>query len=490
MIIAAFIISFPRNAYPFETNVFSLEESTYQIEWLTLPEGWESVSGIKAGIGNDYFIIQCPNDKRDPAEIDVLDWPARVSIRFPASHGQSPEIKDEKFYPRISALFDYLSLKFVDNTWNFTLYMNDTLPYKIEDGRDWQRIYIQFQGTIWHRLEEGPGWRLWQIERFNIMGIQRAFIVQLNPGHKSMGVRVGYAGSVGLNVATVRDFVRFTGSLGGINGGYFSNKQPLGLLIVDGKIISPPMFSRPCIAFKSDGTPYIGPIKSTCRAVLGHKGTLEIDEINDFPNHGAVLLTPGHPERIRGDFKGLKLIIEDTVVVDITDGPVKDLTGKTIIWDPYGTVSLLKEIQVGERVELKYSFHGLPFEPSWLIQAGPLLVRGGNVAENFSIGSFKNDIISGRSPRTAAATTANGELLLFMGEGRQSIHSIGFALEEAASLLVEAGAVTAINLDGGSSSSLFVNGRYCGYPSAEAWKAVPDVIFFGNQNWGGENIAF
>jgi hypothetical protein len=305
-----------------------------------------------------------------------------------------------------------------------------------------------------------------------------------------MGVRVGYAGIVGVNVATVRDFVRFTGSLGGINGGYFSNKQPLGLLIVDGKTISPPMFSRPCIAFKSDGTPYIGPIQSMCKASFSHKGTIEISAINDFPNHGAVLLTPGHPERIRGDFKGLKLIIEDNVVTDITDGPIKNFTGKTFIWDPYGTVSLLKEIEVGDRVGLRYFFHGLPFEPSSLIQAGPLLVRGGSVVENFSIGSFQKDIIGGRSPRTAVAITSSDELLLFMGEGRQSIHSIGFTLVEAASLLVEAGAVTAINLDGGGSSSLFVDGRYYGYPSGQVWKAVPDAILFGNLNWGGENIAF
>ena len=77
-----------------------------------------------------------------------------------------------------------------------------------------------------------------------------------------------------------------------------------------------------------------------------------------------------------------------------------------------------------------------------------------------------------------------------MGEGRQSIHSIGFSLEEMADLLIEAGAVSAINLDGGGSSSLFVSGDYFGYPSGGAWKAVSDAILFGNLNWRGENIAF
>jgi exopolysaccharide biosynthesis protein len=76
--------------------------------------------------------------------------------------------------------------------------------------------------------------------------------------------------------------------------------------------------------------------------------------------------------------------------------------------------------------------------------------------------------------------TTHNELLLFMGEGRLSLHSLGFTLKETAELLIAAGAYTAINLDGGGSSGLFVDGRYYGFSPTGARKAVPDAIVFGD----------
>ncbi len=72
--------------------------------------------------------------------------------------------------------------------------------------------------------------------------------------------------------------------------------------------------------------------------------------------------------------------------------------------------------------------------------------------EGFGTGS-----IPGVHPRTAIGQTADGGLLLLVVDGRQDI-SRGVSLSELGRILIEAGAVDAMNLDGGGSST-FVVGR-------------------------------
>jgi hypothetical protein len=101
-----------------------------------------------------------------------------------------------------------------------------------------------------------------------------------------------------------------------------------------------------------------------------------------------------------------------------------------------------------------------------LLQAGPLLVAGGEPAfdraadrEGFSAGAvqFDSDITRGRHPR-AALGTGDGRLLAVVCDGR-SRHDAGLELGELAALMAALGAETALNLDGGGSASLVSGGR-------------------------------
>jgi hypothetical protein len=104
-----------------------------------------------------------------------------------------------------------------------------------------------------------------------------------------------------------------------------------------------------------------------------------------------------------------------------------------------------------------------------LLQAGPLLVRDGEVVtgdrEGFSAGAaqFDSDITAGRYPRAALAITAGGDLLAVAGDGRAD-SDCGLSIAELAQGLVALGARSAINLDGGGSTSLVCGGRLCNTP--------------------------
>lgn len=116
----------------------------------------------------------------------------------------------------------------------------------------------------------------------------------------------------------------------------------------------------------------------------------------------------------------------------------------------------------------------LAAEPSGdLLQAGPLLVRGGRPAlvgedaEGFSAGSdqFDSDITHGRYPRAALGLTPT-RLLAVACDGRTNSDA-GMTLDELAAALIELGVTDALNLDGGGSSSLVHNGRLRNRPREE-----------------------
>jgi hypothetical protein len=101
-----------------------------------------------------------------------------------------------------------------------------------------------------------------------------------------------------------------------------------------------------------------------------------------------------------------------------------------------------------------------------LLQAGPLLVAGGvpvydraRDPEGFSAGrrQFDSDITEGRHPR-AALGLAPGQILAVVCDGR-SRHDAGLTLDELAAVMAALGAETALNLDGGGSTSLVSGGR-------------------------------
>jgi hypothetical protein len=106
-----------------------------------------------------------------------------------------------------------------------------------------------------------------------------------------------------------------------------------------------------------------------------------------------------------------------------------------------------------------------------LLQAGPLLVAGGEVAydperddEGFKAAAhqFDPDPTIGRHPR-AAVGLADGRILAVACDGR-SRHDAGLTLLELARLMVALGCRDALNLDGGGSTALISGGRLQNLP--------------------------
>ena len=83
---------------------------------------------------------------------------------------------------------------------------------------------------------------------------------------------------------------------------------------------------------------------------------------------------------------------------------------------------------------------------------GPILVSNG-AATDISW------IRSGLNPRTAIGQRRDGCILLLVIDGRQ-VHSYGATYRDVQDIMLEYGAVNALNLDGGSSTTMWYNGSY------------------------------
>ena len=123
----------------------------------------------------------------------------------------------------------------------------------------------------------------------------------------------------------------------------------------------------------------------------------------------------------------------------------------------------------------------LPTDPAGdLLQAGPALVtdglplvREGEDREGFAAGNaqFDSDITEGRHPRAAIGLDET-RLVAVASEGRAPGEA-GLTLPELASLMAALGVRDAINLDGGGSTSLVVEGRLVNRPREADGRDVP-----------------
>ena len=87
---------------------------------------------------------------------------------------------------------------------------------------------------------------------------------------------------------------------------------------------------------------------------------------------------------------------------------------------------------------------------------------------------------TGANPRTAIGQCSDGTVLILVTDGRGSSGHLGATGQDLINVMLQYGAVNAANLDGGSSSSLYFDGRYemtSSYlPNSDSSRRLPTAI--------------
>ena len=86
----------------------------------------------------------------------------------------------------------------------------------------------------------------------------------------------------------------------------------------------------------------------------------------------------------------------------------------------------------------------------------PQLVKNGVIEITWEQEKSSKAFVETRHPRTAVARLKDGKFLMVTVDVRQPNVSVGMNLNELAEMLLELGAIDAMNLDGGGSTTMFL----------------------------------
>ncbi len=103
------------------------------------------------------------------------------------------------------------------------------------------------------------------------------------------------------------------------------------------------------------------------------------------------------------------------------------------------------------------------WDVAYAMHAGPVLISGSELYVTTEQEVFFNTPVDGVQPRSAIGYNGNGDVIMMVVDGRQ-VDSRGVYLKELALLMSQFKCIEALNLDGGGSSALFVDGALVNRP--------------------------
>ena len=131
----------------------------------------------------------------------------------------------------------------------------------------------------------------------------------------------------------------------------------------------------------------------------------------------------------------------------------------------------LSALVPGQQVTLSWSL-GWPGVLD-TIGGNPVIVRDGTIVTKDVTGDTP---FHGLNPRTGVGVTADGRVLLIAVDGRRPGYSKGMTLKRFAKLFLEYGATSALNLDGGGSTTVVVDGQIKNRPSDGRERSVSSAL--------------
>ena len=142
-----------------------------------------------------------------------------------------------------------------------------------------------------------------------------------------------------------------------------------------------------------------------------------------------------------------------------------------------------KHAQLGTTVSIETKIISLLPDPEgeWdraedISGAGPLLLWQGKRIEEPEKESISSVFFLARHPRTAVGVKADGTLVFVTVDGRRPRESVGMNLPELTDLMIELGCVSAVNLDGGGSTTMVIGDEIVNRPSGGSARRNADSI--------------
>lgn len=294
---------------------------------------------------------------------------------------------------------------------------------------------------------------------------------------------------------TVSGMAQRTGAIAAINGDYFPyTGDPLGLMVRNRELLSLPYPNRssfgwgpgvsaagivvPRLTLSIDGGPAI-PLPQFNEECKAESMSLNSERagIARAATHNCtcaiVKVIDGKWEvgtKVTGEVQYLAPGIDSTPVAP----------GNFVLTATGNLMATVNALRPGQRLVVDLAVAGFDWKTiDNVISGGPTLVLGGSIAVDATEQGFDANFSGKRHPRSAVGRTKDGDLWWVTIDGRQKL-SEGATLEELARVMQRLGCMEAINLDGGGSTTLTVDGVTLNRPSDGKEREVANgVVFLG-----------
>ncbi len=253
---------------------------------------------------------------------------------------------------------------------------------------------------------------------------------------------------------------------GDVWGGYASPTQfaPNGIDIHAGELVTAARTARPTFGIDASGKPLIGNVLVTVSLTWPDGTTRTIEHVNQGRTDPQFALYtprfgPTTPDDVGGTdvvLQGVTLPLAPTgtqpaVVREVRPalGGIAIAPDTVVLNGPAG--SQLDTLKPGDPLPLTLSI-----TPGWENVREAIGGREFIIQDGVTNISPRPPIADQLHPRTALGITAAGNLVMATVDGRQSGYSLGVDLDELAELMLSRGAVQALNMDGGGSTTMDV----------------------------------
>ncbi|MEH2327931.1 phosphodiester glycosidase family protein [Nostoc sp.] len=314
-----------------------------------------------------------------------------------------------------------------------------------------------------------PGLR-WRQHYVNL-GTERFPVVWLEVNPRKFGLTLkpmwaspsGLAGTAPL-IQTAQRYL----ALAGINGGYFNrnNRLPLGAIRRDSQWLSGPILNRGAIAWNDSGQFYFGRLTLEETLITANDQRLPILFLNSgYIQSGIARYTSawGSTYTPLTDNEIILVVQKDQITNQLPGGKV-GATALPIPQDGYlltlraNATSAASQLPIGSAVSISSATIPADFSRyPYIIGAGPLLIQNRQIVLDAKGEKFSNAFIAEKAIRSGICTTTTGTLIITATHNR--VGGYGPNLAEHAQLMQLMGCVDALNLDGGSSTSLYLGGQ-------------------------------
>lgn len=402
-----------------------------------------------------------------PTSIVVDLWEARYQSP-PSLHMTHPYVSGV----RISQITGDLARLHID-LWQPARYKTFVKPHPHQVG-----VLVIPPSMATSRLPDGAAYEKLRVAAGG--GTTAVHVLRINPRDPEVELRpVLSADMVAGSEVTSIIATRFDAAAG-INGGYFMEPgNPLGMMMVDGDLVSAPLPNRTVFGVSRSGVPFITSFVFRGRGIVDEGPELRITSVNQRPHAGSVAVYTPHYGPLTPPV-AIGAVISRGVSRGVMSGRILIPRDGYILAAREGDIGLLANLRAGRRVIVHLAVSP-DMETAHALGGGPRLVKDGTVFIPYMWEGFEPKLVYERAPRTAIGITATGKVLLVTVDGRSRANP-GMTLPELAALMVRLGARDAMNLDGGGSATMVVGGRVVNDPSDGAERAIASALLVVRPN--------